>query len=184
MIKGKSGYNILQFRRDGIVVRFSREVTGIPVIHKTSGRELGRVKEWLLNGRGEAVIAFVAEESGWLTRKKFFSFQDIATLGRDAVMVTKEGNTDYGDTPVLDGELTCRVLGKRVLNSKGSEYGIVDDILFEEQTGRITGWRLSSGIIDDLLSGRPVLEPQPVFAIGDDLIIVPDAPTTHDDHPL
>jgi uncharacterized protein YrrD len=34
-------------------MRFSRDVTGIPVIHAESGKELGRVREWLLDSKGD-----------------------------------------------------------------------------------------------------------------------------------
>jgi uncharacterized protein YrrD len=155
-------------------VRFSREITGLPVIHAATGREVGKVSEWLLDEDGDAVSAFIAEGSGWLPQRRVFSFRDILELGRDAIFVRRDGSHAAGDPPEVEGHPTQRVLGKRVLSEKGDDLGVVEDVLFEEQTGRITGWRLSSGLIDDILHGRQVLESQARVNIGEDVVILPD----------
>lgn len=156
-------------------MRFSRELTGLPVIHAKTGRELGRVREWLLDRCGEKVAGFAAEGSGWLPGRKVFSFQDIASLGKDAVLVNRDGQPAT-EPPLLDGHATCRVLGKRVLDGRGSELGVVEDVLFDERTGHVSGWRLSSGLVEDILSGRPVVEAQALLTIGEDVVIVQDEP--------
>lgn len=153
-------------------MRFSREITGVSVVHAASGRELGRVREWLLDENGEAVVAFVAEGGGWLPQKKIFAFRDILGLGNDVVIVAREGVPPQGEPPAIDGHPTNRALGKRVLTASGNELGVVEDILFDESTGKITGWRLSSGLIDDILSGRPIMEQQPLLSIGEDVLII------------
>lgn len=153
-------------------MRFSREITGVSVVHAASGRELGRVSEWLLDGGVEFVVAFLAEGSGWLPQKKIFAFRDILGVGNDAVIVAREGVSPHGEPPDVNGHPTSRVLGKRVLSASGDELGVVEDILFDEGTGKITGWRLSSGLVDDILSGRPVMEQQTKLSIGEDVLII------------
>lgn len=153
-------------------MRFSREIIGVSVVHAASGRELGRVTEWLLDGDGEVIVAFVAEGGGWLPQKNIFAFRDILGMGNDAVIVAREGVPPQGEPPAVDGHPTNRVLGKRVLTASGDELGVVEDILFDEGTGKVTGWRLSSGLIDDILSGRPVMEQQPLLSIGEDALII------------
>lgn len=155
-------------------MRFSRDMTGLPVVHTASGRELGRVREWLLDGQGETVVAFVAEGGGWLPQRRLFAFRDILALGPDAVLVGREGSHPEGDPPLWEGEPTTRVLGLRVLSGSGSELGVVEDILIDEHTGRVSGWRLSTGLIDDILEGRQLVEPQPLVSISDERIIIQD----------
>lgn len=156
----------------GATVRFSSEITGLSVVHAANGRELGRVSEWLLDRDGEAIVAFVAEGGGWLPQKKIFAFRDILGLGNGAVIVAREGLAPHGEHPAVDGHPTNRVLGKRMLTKSGDELGVVEDILFDEGTGKIAGWRLSSGLIDDILSGRSVMEQQPLLSIGEDALII------------
>jgi uncharacterized protein YrrD len=51
---------------------------------------------------------------------------------------------------------------------------MVEDVLFDEDSGMVTGWRLSSGLIEDLLSGRRVLESQIPLTMGEDVLIIRD----------
>ncbi|MCR3923145.1 MAG: PRC-barrel domain-containing protein [Firmicutes bacterium] len=155
-------------------MRFSREMTGFPVIHTVDGHEIGKVKEWLLDEHGETVVALVVEGSGWLPQRRIFPYADINNVGSDAVLVTSLGLTALGDPPELEEDATFRVLGKRMLSREGDELGIVEDILFDEDTGRVSGWRLSSGLIDDIMQGRPVLQESPQLNIGEDALIICD----------
>jgi uncharacterized protein YrrD len=156
----------------GLSLRFTRDITGLPVIHAASGRELGKVREWLLDEQGQSVVAFLAEGSGWLPQRRLFTYDDIQGLGSDAVLVKQEGKHPEGDPPRWKGKGTTRVLGLRVLSNKGTELGVVDDILIEEDTGRVTGWRLSSGLIDDILEGRQIVELPPLISISDERMII------------
>ncbi len=146
-------------------MRFSREITGIPVIEATSGRELGRVKEWLLDSRGRSIMALVAEGESWLARKKTYPYDQVVGLGDEAVIVEPEDK----DTKTVDAR---SVLGKRLLNAAGIELGVVEDILFEEETGNIRGFRLSSGLIEDLLSGRRVMEINSQISLDEDVLVI------------
>lgn len=153
-------------------MKFSREMIGFAVIHAPSGREVGKVREWLLDERCETVAGLLVEGGGWLPQRRVIPFAEIVKIGSDAVLVAGTGLYPTGDPPLVDGRLTCRALGKRMLSDGGDELGIVEDFLFEEETGRVAGWRLSSGLIDDLLQGRPVLEDPPQMIVGEDALIV------------
>ncbi|HHX73508.1 MAG TPA: hypothetical protein GX699_01225 [Firmicutes bacterium] len=155
-------------------MKFSREMTGFAVIHLPSGREVGKVREWLLDEHCETVVALLVEGGGWLPQRRLIPFAEIAKIGTDAVLVDGTGLHLTGDPPLVGGRATCRALGKRMLSAGGEELGIVEDFLFEEETGRVTGWRLSSGLIDDLLQGRPVLEDPLQMIVGEDTLIVCD----------
>jgi len=153
-------------------VKFSQETVGLPVVHLDSGRELGKVREWLVDEFGQVVLALVVEGGGWLPQKRIIPYHEIYSIGPDAIMVTHVGEYASGDPPALNGQATCRVIGMRLLAAHGEELGIVEDFLFEEASGRITGWRLTSGLIDDLLYGRIVLEEPLQLTMGEDALIV------------
>lgn len=155
-------------------MRFSRDICGLPVIHAANGRELGKVRELLLDEYGRSVVAFLVEGSGWLPQRRLFSFRDIVGLGNDAVMVSRDGKPPAGEPPLYDERPTSRVLGMRVISADGNEIGIVEDILFEEETGRVTGWRLSTGLIDDILAGRKVMSIPLQMSIGEDVLLIRD----------
>lgn len=155
-------------------MRFSRDISGLPVIHAASGRELGKVRELLLDEHGHSVVAFTAEGSGWLPQRRLFSYRDIVGLGTDTVLVSREGKHPAGDPPLWNDKPTTRVLGMRVISADGDELGVVEDILVEEETGRVTGWRLSTGLIDDILAGRQVVSAPLQMSIGEDVLIIRD----------
>lgn len=153
-------------------MRFSQETAGLPVIHAASGREVGKLKEWLLDEDGATVVAFITEGSGWLPHRRVFSYRDVLGMGPDAVLVSREGNHLEGDPPQIEGHPTRRFIGRRVLSDSGAELGLVEDILIEEETGRVAGWRLSSGLVDDILEGRQVMDPPAEMSFGEDVLII------------
>ena len=155
-------------------MRFSRELSGLPVIHYSSGREIGKVREWLLDEYGATVVALVVEGSGWLPQRRIYPYEDIVSIGNDMVLVNSAGMLAVGDPPQLVRLATFRAIGKRMVSGTGNELGIVEDVLFDEQSGQVTGWRLSTGLIDDLLQGRPLLEESLQLHIGEDVLIIRD----------
>lgn len=151
---------------------FAKDLTGIPVMDGKSGKMLGRVHQWLTDKKGEYIIGFVLDPGGWFSFKKTVPYSDVLNISEDAIVImpgTVEGTEDL---PL--GENSFQAFGKRVLSHTGEELGVVEDILFDGSTGKIAGWRLSSGLIDDLVKGRPLIEPAPEFSIGEVFIIVPE----------
>ena len=49
------------------------------------------------------------------------------------------------------------ICGRRVYTNTGIELGVVEDILFDQATGRLEGIEVSDGILEDIIQGRNIL---------------------------
>lgn len=155
---------------------FAKDLTGIPVMDGNTGKTLGRLQEWLTDKNGKYIIGFVLDPGGLFSLKKTVPYSDVVNISEDAIVVMP--GEAGGNENMLHVDDAFQAFGKRVLSRSGEELGLVEDIMFEAATGRIAGWRLSSGLIDDLVNGRPLLQATPDFSIGEEFIIVPEQPPT------
>lgn len=147
---------------------------GLPVVGAGDGRHLGRVQDVLLDPACRRVAGLVVGRGlgrppmvvGWP-----------AVRGVDSAVVC-----DVADTSPLSpgGPATHRswrdLHRKWVLTDGGRELGLLWD-LWVDGDGAVTGYQLSSGLIEDLWAGQPVLAPLPPLHIGPDAVLVSDAST-------
>jgi len=78
----------------------SVEIIGQPVISITEGKELGNVKDLLINHSNGTIAALVIQDDKWYLGAKLVPFNTIAGVGESAVtinnssdIVTIAGNT-------------------------------------------------------------------------------------------
>ena len=71
---------------------------------------------------------------------------------------------------------TGRVVGRRVLSRDGRDLGVVRDFDFEPQSGRITGYVVSGGVVQDLFEGQGFLPAGRRMTWGDAVLIVDLSP--------
>ncbi|MFW5787584.1 MAG: PRC-barrel domain-containing protein [Halanaerobiales bacterium] len=64
------------------------------------------------------------------------------------------------------------ILGNSVINTSGKELGVISDLLIDEKLGKIVGYELSGGVIQDLWEGRNFLTVEENLYYGQDVVIV------------
>lgn len=62
------------------------------------------------------------------------------------------------------------IRGLRVEYEDGRSIGVIQDLILDENTGEITGYEISDGVIEDLLKGRFSI-PNIGVSIGPDRIV-------------
>lgn len=147
------------------------DLLGLPVIAAASGRRLGRVQDLVLDPAGARVVGLLLEPAGWFRPPQVLPWPAVAGVG-DAVVARGE------PAPAAAAGPTWRALaGKAVLTEQGAELGALAD-LWLAADGAVTGYQLSCGLIDDLLSGQPVLRgPRPLRVGEEAVFLVPAAET-------
>jgi uncharacterized protein YrrD len=145
-----------------------REIIGLPVFHSATGKRLGDVKDLVLDAHGRWVRGLVLDWGGWFHQPRVLPVEMIQDIGPDAIVSYEEPQAEIpGDTISERRNLQ----GKRVLSQSGQDLGTLDDVFFEVG-GSITGFRLSSGFVDDLISGKQELPVSGARTVGQDSIIV------------
>lgn len=145
-----------------------REIIGLPVFHSDTGRRLGEVKDVILDGHGRRVWGLVLDRGGLFHQARVLPIEMIQDIGPDAVVSHHEPMVEIPGATISERR---DLQGKRVLSQSGSDLGTLDDVFFEVD-GSVTGFRLSAGFIDDIISGKQELSVSGARAVGQDSIIV------------
>ncbi len=153
------------------------EVIGRPVVSRDGGKELGKVKDLVVDPTGRQVIGFMVSE-GLLRSTKVASWSALQVLGPDSVILSSAGSVvkaaDALDIKtVLDQESSIR--GLRLQTTEGKQLGKIEDFQFDEHSGAVQGFELSGGLFSDAYGGRSYLPIPPSIELGKDVGFVDPA---------
>jgi uncharacterized protein YrrD len=145
---------------------------GQKVISLADGHAIGSVKDVVISDTNDSVAALVLDEGGLISPVRVVPIDDVHSYGRDAVVV--EGDdavVDAGAIPELDVDPKHRLGGMKVFSNAGEQVGTIADVYFEED-GRIVGFEVSAGMVDDLATGRRFLPVEELDRVGDEIVYV------------
>ena len=114
---------------------------GLPVIWE--GRQIGTVMRGVVAQDGKRLRGLVVR--GGLRASRWIAAEDIALLGRLSVISRQRP----ARLPRCAGYRLFRVT-----DADGARIGVVTDVVLDEKSLRVTALEISSGPVDDLLSGR------------------------------
>lgn len=157
------------------------EVIGRPVMVREGGKEVGKIKDLVVDPSGRQVLGFVVAE-GLLSGTKVASWAALQAIGPDSVVLNAAGSiVKAAQAPdiksVLDKGTSIR--GLKLQTTAGKELGKVEDFEFDSQTGAVQGYELSGGLFSDALGGRSFLPTPMTLELGKDVAFVgPEAEAT------
>lgn len=153
-----------------------RAMIGLPVLETETGMQIGEVVEVVLDIEEAKVCGFVIAEEQWFAAKCAIVFDDLCSLGHDALMVRNQHVLRQLSAILMaDNPYYLRDLfDKQIFTDSGLCLGILVDISFDTTTGEVKGYQLSDSIITDLLYGRMVMPLPQTQIIGEDKVIVPE----------
>ncbi|WP_425447164.1 PRC-barrel domain-containing protein [Dethiothermospora halolimnae] len=153
------------------------EVVGLPVINKLDGSKIATIKKVIYSKNKFRILAFLVEESSFFKEAKIIEYKNIDKIGIDAVMVSSRNIIIKADTiPEIDTLLKNKqeIMGEQVLTENGESIGWIQDIVFDHDSGKIFGFMLTDGIIQDIKDGRNVLPYIKGIKFGDEALIIDD----------
>lgn len=126
-----------------------RGLTGRPVFQQDTGRFLGRIKDVLVDPRGVQLVALRLTGGHWLGGARGIAWNQVCGAQLDRLMVTGEAAELNAIAP------GAQPLSEVVGPPEAATFGaFVDDAIFDPATGKILGYQLSRGVLQDLLEGR------------------------------
>jgi len=141
------------------------DLLGLPVVTLAGGRRVGRVRDLVLDPGGRQVLGLLLSREGWFRGAQGVPWGEVVRIGRDAVLVRGEPR------PAPAGLLWSSLRGKPVLTLGGAEVGLLAD-LEVDPGGRVQGYRLSGGVLDDLLVGQARVEGPAHMEPGSDVVLL------------
>lgn len=118
----------------------TKEIIGLRIISISDGIQVGVVKDLVLNPQGKTLAFIIVDQPTDYLGAKVIPFQDILGIGEFAVTVPNpEVVQDVAQNAEAHSLLKqdIRVIGTKVLTKKGHLIGEVQEILIDEETGRI-----------------------------------------------
>lgn len=117
----------------------SGEIIGLPIISIADGKEIGKVKDLVVNPAGGKIAALVLNDGQWYLEAKLLAFDAVISVGEYAVMV-EDSNAVSPVTacPEVEKllEAGVKVIGTKVLTNTGGICGQVQEIVLDKD-GRI-----------------------------------------------
>ena len=152
-----------------------KSVMGRDVLSLATGARIHSVKDILIGADNDRVVALLVDEGGLLGTSTVVPFDAVTSFGRDAVVINEENSviaasSDPEVKVILDGN--HKLLGKTVFTEDGQKVGSIADLYFDEQSGRITGFEITGGVLGDLAKGSSYLGADEVRLAGRDVVFV------------
>ena len=116
-----------------------RDVLRKTVVTADEGEKLGRIDEVLFDRSCHHAIGLLVAD-GMIARQYVVPFDEVQTVGRDAVIVRTAARMVRASDWLKDGHDTQRsstITGKTVLTADGAELGAIHDLDIEERSGRV-----------------------------------------------
>ena len=145
------------------------EILGLPVISITEGKELGHVKELVVNAAAGTVAAIVVDDGKWYLGAKLLPFGAVAGIGEYALTIDSSSHViSITAAPELEALLAAnvKVIGSKVLTRSGRIQGKVTEFNFD-LTGKIVSCE-----IEETTGNVVQINGQQVITYGKEVLVI------------
>ena len=114
-------------------------------------------------------------KAGSLRARYVVPIEEVVSFGRDAVVVARRESVIAANEVPEIGSIVARdqsLLGTRVFTETGDDQGKINDVYFDEPTGRILGFELSGGVFADAAQGTRYVPVEELVRVGPDVAYV------------
>jgi uncharacterized protein YrrD len=156
-------------------VRKESDLIGLPILSKKDGNKIASIKDVIYSKKKFRVLAFLVSEGGLFREAKVIKFSDVESIGKDAVIVVNDRVIEKAKViPELDEIINNqkKLSDEEVLTENGESLGLIKDILIDETKGKIIGFILTDGLIQDIKEGRNILPYKNGITFGEDALVI------------
>ncbi|MGB8701792.1 MAG: PRC-barrel domain-containing protein [Thermosynechococcaceae cyanobacterium] len=157
-------------------MRKGTDLINKPIVTFDTGEINGRVKDLIFDQNQNILVAFLVEESQFLSPAKILSTTSVQSIGADAVITaTKDNIISVSKVPDIKAILDRNNILKNthIMTVDGRDLGKMLDLYFDEKTGLIEGYEVSGGLFADVYSGRSFVPAVETLKIGEHFAFVP-----------
>lgn len=144
----------------------------LPVLNIHSGNEIGRLEDLCVNQNGD-IAGIVIDPQRFFKRPVELPLSVVVAMGTDSLLV-RTGNSNEQLGRQMDEDYVFigkAMVGKPIYSSSGQNLGLLEDVYFNQDLGKIIGYEITDGFFADFAEGRKVLEAHSL-SVGEDAIVV------------
>jgi uncharacterized protein YrrD len=152
------------------------EIIGNKIVSLQDGKEIGKIQDLVYDPEIQKIRALIIDKGGWFSEPKLIPIENIKNIGEDAVVVDSPNvikrisEVDKAVASIAKNE--TYVTRTKIMTDTGVELGMVNDILFDSESGNVEKFEISQGGFKDLSSGKKLIDVSNIETIGHDTIIV------------
>lgn len=150
----------------------SADILRLPVISISEGKQVGTVKDLVIDASQGAVVALVVDDGSWYLGAKVLPFNAITGLGESAVTVENTSNLIPVSTlPRIEQLMAAgvKVIGTRTLTRAGQMGGKVVEISIDENG------RINTCEVEESIGERILISVQQIVTFGKDVLIISES---------
>ncbi|MGE5371976.1 MAG: PRC-barrel domain-containing protein [Solirubrobacterales bacterium] len=150
----------------------SQEIIGLPVFSIVDGKEVGQVKDLVVNPEEGAIDFLLVNGGNWYVGARVLPFRAVLGIGQHAVTTESESNlTNLNESASANAMLQrgIKVKGTKVLTRKGNLVGVVAEYDLDENTGKVNSLELK-GLEEVTAPGT--LTAAHVLTFGKDVLVI------------
>ncbi|MDG5786470.1 PRC-barrel domain-containing protein [Evansella sp. AB-P1] len=146
-------------------MRTFQKVKGTPIFFKDKGKFIGKISDLVLSANKDTVNGYWVQTSQWWSKKHFLPIEDIVHIDGEGMYVSKKTKlkpmSKKSEIRLCDGK--DHILGKALRDKHGLMVGLIEDVYFLPDSGKIVGYELTEGLFSDLKRGILVVKPKVPF---------------------
>lgn len=149
------------------------DILNKPVVSKREGKDLGKIVKMAVDTKKRRVVGFVLGEGN--KEEKVIRIEEVTAYGKDVVMVSSESSLKAVDELHEMAEAVRfgkKIIGLKIVTDQGESIGEVGSFYFDEGTGEITHYTVSSGLLPNLIDGKGLLAKDGIVTLGTDAIVI------------
>lgn len=116
------------------------------------------VKSLLIDGINNRIAAIICKEGAMKKSCQIIPYAKVISVDVNGIIIANTGSIKKIQSKELFNFIQLdNIINKLVKNSAGDLYGVLTDIYINLLNGKIVGYELSEGYIDDIINGRRII---------------------------
>jgi uncharacterized protein YrrD len=136
------------------------DLLDLPIIPLMDGNNSKyTVKSLLIDGFSNRIKAIVCKEGALKKSLSILSYNKVISIDINGIIVSDIKCIEKIAVKNLSDYLQLEIITKSIVKgNNGDFYGMITDIYFNLLNGKITGYELSEGYLDDIVNGRRIID--------------------------
>lgn len=156
------------------MIRYKQLIT-LKVIDKNLNRPIGRIKDVLYSADYRKVDYLIVKNNNLLKNKIIIDYNSISFQNNNKIIYNKTIDIiDFKmDKYIENAKEGYKLIDKEIKNEVGECIGFVRDVVIDRENGKVDGFIITEGLIEDLLKGRNYIPLLDTIYIDENCIYIP-----------
>lgn len=142
-------------------MRTFQKIKGVAILNESTNELVGTISDLVLSKDVSEVRGYWVQTKKWWSKKHFLAIDDIKHEDGDGMYIESGVNLQSitkKEKRLIDGR--AHIIGHSVRDKDGKMIGIIEDVYFLPDSGKIVGYELTEGLFSDFSKGIKLLKPK------------------------